>query len=215
MVMKKAATGCSKTDLSSLYYELEAKIRPLESLELTEEKFGDFLSLLVEYCLLKEKVKGEEMINFARTGFASPQNPRRKEFQNELLKLAGDSSIASALESLQRPEADNFVEKAQLILSKVCFNLRGWESNVECKHASRNSGDSSVLEIILNLDGDALKTVLRPIQCIYTLEIYSKESVDGELGGEESNSNNVTDNENNVTSSDAVIVRNLHPLEGL
>ncbi|GFU24322.1 uncharacterized protein NPIL_441511 [Nephila pilipes] len=42
---------------------------------------------------------------------------------------------------------------------------------------------------------------------IYPLDIYSKESVDGELGGEESNSNNVTDNENNVTSADAVIVR--------
>ncbi|GFT95025.1 DUF5641 domain-containing protein, partial [Nephila pilipes] len=50
-------------------------------------------------------------------------------------------------------------------------------------------------------------TVLHPIQRIYRLEIYSKESVDGELGGEESNSNNVTDNENNVTSADAVIVR--------
>ncbi|GFU17285.1 uncharacterized protein NPIL_381231 [Nephila pilipes] len=50
-------------------------------------------------------------------------------------------------------------------------------------------------------------TVLRPIQHIYPLEIYSKESVDGELGGEESNSNNVTDNENNVTSADDVIVR--------
>ncbi|GFS46479.1 hypothetical protein NPIL_377301, partial [Nephila pilipes] len=36
--------------------------------------------------------------------------------------------------------------------------------------------------------------------------IYSKESVDGELGGEESNSNNVIDNENNVTSADAMIV---------
>ncbi|GFT43801.1 DUF5641 domain-containing protein [Nephila pilipes] len=44
---------------------------------------------------------------------------------------------------------------------------------------------------------------------IYPLEIYSKEYVDGELGGEESNSYNVTDNENNVTSADAVIVRKL------
>ncbi|GFS95390.1 DUF1758 domain-containing protein [Nephila pilipes] len=34
-----------------------------------------------------------------------------------------------------------------------------------------------------------------------------EEYVDGELGGEESNSNNVTDNENNVTSADDVIVR--------
>ncbi|GFT33351.1 hypothetical protein NPIL_449931 [Nephila pilipes] len=40
----------------------------------------------------------------------------------------------------------------------------------------------------------------------------SEESVDEELGGEESNSNNVTDNENNITCADAV---NLHPLEGL
>ncbi|GFT10459.1 DUF5641 domain-containing protein [Nephila pilipes] len=280
--------------------------------------------------------------------------------------------------------ADNFVEKAQLIMSKGCFNLRGWESNVGCKHTSRNSGDTSVLGIIWNLDEDTLKckidfeilscgtkinkrlilstvqklydpigvltptsllpkliiqdlwkshfswdeelppsivnrfskwlneimllienrisntddmeelnsrslnkrkkyrskllkdfrqrfrkeylgqlvqkynekqlrnpqiceivlvgddnkirlfwplakiielipgrdgkirtvklktqhgTVLRPIQCIYPLEIYSKESIDGELGGVEFNSNNVTDNENNVTSADAVIVR--------
>ncbi|GFT05988.1 PH and SEC7 domain-containing protein 3 [Nephila pilipes] len=35
-----------------------------------------------------------------------------------------------------------------------------------------------------------------------------EESVDGELGGEESNSNNVIDNENNVTSADAMIVPN-------
>ncbi|GFT96810.1 hypothetical protein NPIL_168861 [Nephila pilipes] len=42
---------------------------------------------------------------------------------------------------------------------------------------------------------------------IYPLEIYSKDSVDGELGEEESNSNNVSDNENNETSADAVIVK--------
>ncbi|GFT91379.1 DUF5641 domain-containing protein [Nephila pilipes] len=50
-------------------------------------------------------------------------------------------------------------------------------------------------------------TVLRPIQRIYSFEIYSKEYVDEELGGEESNYNKVTDKENNVTSADAVIVR--------
>nr|GFT13867.1 integrase_H2C2 domain-containing protein [Nephila pilipes] len=42
-------------------------------------------------------------------------------------------------------------------MSKGCFNLRGWESNVECKHTSRNSGDTSVLGIIWNLDKDTLK----------------------------------------------------------
>ncbi|GFS74177.1 DUF5641 domain-containing protein [Nephila pilipes] len=74
---------------------------------------------------------------------------------------------------------------------------------------------AKIIELIPGRDGTIrpvkLKTqhgtVLRPIQRIYRLEIYSKESVGGELGGEESNSNNVTDNENNVTSADAVIVR--------
>ncbi|GFT10479.1 DUF5641 domain-containing protein [Nephila pilipes] len=74
---------------------------------------------------------------------------------------------------------------------------------------------AKIIELIPERDGKIrtvkLKTqhgtVLRPIQRIYPLEIYSKESVDGKLGGEESNSNNVTDNENNVASADAVIVR--------
>ncbi|GFS29620.1 uncharacterized protein NPIL_414761 [Nephila pilipes] len=43
------------------------------------------------------------MVNLARTGFASHQNPRRKEFQNEQLKHSGESSTASVFESLQRP----------------------------------------------------------------------------------------------------------------
>ncbi|GFU04729.1 DUF1758 domain-containing protein [Nephila pilipes] len=121
IVMKNTATGRSKTDLPALYDELEAKIQALESLGRTQEKFGDFLSPLVESCLpeevlvawersrnhgltenkesrnlehlmnfLRQEVKGEEMVNLARTGFASHQNPRRKEFQNEQLKQSGN-----------------------------------------------------------------------------------------------------------------------------
>ncbi|GFS56086.1 DUF1758 domain-containing protein [Nephila pilipes] len=52
---------------------------------------------------LRQEVKREEMVNLARTGFASHQNPRRKEFQNEQLKQSGESSTASALVSLQKP----------------------------------------------------------------------------------------------------------------
>ncbi|GFT63556.1 uncharacterized protein NPIL_14401 [Nephila pilipes] len=46
------------------------------------------------------------MVNFARTGFASRLNRRRKEFQNEQLKQSGESSTASVLVSLQKPGAD-------------------------------------------------------------------------------------------------------------
>ncbi|GFW21836.1 DUF1758 domain-containing protein [Trichonephila clavipes] len=51
MVMRNAATGRSKTDLPALYDELEAKIRALESLGRTQDKYGEFLSSLVESCL--------------------------------------------------------------------------------------------------------------------------------------------------------------------
>ncbi|GFV36984.1 DUF1758 domain-containing protein [Trichonephila clavipes] len=44
MVMKNAVSGRVKTDLSRLYDELEGKLRALESLGRTQEKFGDFLT---------------------------------------------------------------------------------------------------------------------------------------------------------------------------
>ncbi|GFW62203.1 DUF1758 domain-containing protein [Trichonephila clavipes] len=50
MVMRNAATGHSTTDLPALYDELEAKIRALESLGWTQEKYGEFFSPLVESC---------------------------------------------------------------------------------------------------------------------------------------------------------------------
>ncbi|GBM15799.1 hypothetical protein AVEN_262951-1 [Araneus ventricosus] len=103
------------------------------SLGRTQEKYGDFLSPLVEPCLpeevlvawkrrrnqslketkgyrtleqlmnfLRQEVKGEEIINLARTGFASYQSSRRKEFHNEQLKQY-ETTAAAALVSLQTP----------------------------------------------------------------------------------------------------------------
>ncbi|GFY79050.1 integrase catalytic domain-containing protein [Trichonephila inaurata madagascariensis] len=42
MVMKNAVSGRATTDLPSLYDELESKIRALESLGRTQEKYGDY-----------------------------------------------------------------------------------------------------------------------------------------------------------------------------
>ncbi|GFY63040.1 hypothetical protein TNIN_294381 [Trichonephila inaurata madagascariensis] len=44
MVMKNAVSGRARTDLARLYDELEGKLRALESLGKTQEKFGDFLA---------------------------------------------------------------------------------------------------------------------------------------------------------------------------
>ncbi|GFX27501.1 DUF1758 domain-containing protein [Trichonephila clavipes] len=54
LVMKNAVKGRSKTDLTYLYDELEGKLRALESLGRTQEKYGDFLIPLVESCLPEE-----------------------------------------------------------------------------------------------------------------------------------------------------------------
>ncbi|GFY09806.1 DUF1758 domain-containing protein [Trichonephila clavipes] len=51
MVMRNTATGRSKTHLPALYDELEANIRVLGSLGGTQDKYGEFLSPLVESCL--------------------------------------------------------------------------------------------------------------------------------------------------------------------
>ncbi|GFU33458.1 uncharacterized protein TNCV_1886451 [Trichonephila clavipes] len=102
LVMKNAATGRAKADLPLLYDELEIKLRSLESLGKTQDKYGDFLTPLVESCLpeevlvawersrnhqtesegyrsleqlmnfLRQEVKGEEMVFF---GTDRPHHP--------------------------------------------------------------------------------------------------------------------------------------------
>ncbi|GBN10468.1 hypothetical protein AVEN_232853-1 [Araneus ventricosus] len=51
LVMKNAVAGRNSPDLATLYDMLETKLRALESLGRTKEKFADFLESLVESCL--------------------------------------------------------------------------------------------------------------------------------------------------------------------
>ncbi|GFU69920.1 DUF1758 domain-containing protein [Trichonephila clavipes] len=108
LVMKNAATGRAKADLPLLYDELESKLRSLRAWGKTQDKYGDFLTPLVESCLpeevlvawersrnhqtesegsrsleqlmnlLRQEVKGEEMVLLARTGLTPHQNPRKR-----------------------------------------------------------------------------------------------------------------------------------------
>ncbi|GFW12608.1 uncharacterized protein TNCV_818601 [Trichonephila clavipes] len=52
--MKNAVKGRSKTDLTYLYDELKGKLRALDSLGRTQEKYGDFLIPFVESYLSEE-----------------------------------------------------------------------------------------------------------------------------------------------------------------
>ncbi|GFX69283.1 uncharacterized protein TNCV_3564591 [Trichonephila clavipes] len=118
--MKNAATGRAKADLPLLYDELESKLRSLESLGKTQDKYGDFLTPLVESCLpeevlvawersrnhqtesegsrsleqlmnfLRQEVKGEEMVLLARTGLTPYQNPRKRIIMQHRIKILPD-----------------------------------------------------------------------------------------------------------------------------
>ncbi|GFR11472.1 hypothetical protein TNCT_600661 [Trichonephila clavata] len=46
---------------------------------------------------------------------------------------------------------------AKTVLSKGCFNLRNWESNVNGPGVSKCTGDTDLLGIIWNLDRDTLR----------------------------------------------------------
>ncbi|GFW98925.1 DUF1758 domain-containing protein [Trichonephila clavipes] len=120
------------------YDELEGKLRALESLGRTQERFGDFLAPLVESCLpeevlmtwernrnhhelsdntagknirsplenimtfLHQEVQGEEMVVLSRTGFASNNVTRKKEYVcTPLNEISGDSATAAALVSFK------------------------------------------------------------------------------------------------------------------
>ncbi|GFT41002.1 uncharacterized protein TNCV_1639141 [Trichonephila clavipes] len=124
--MKNAVSGRTKTDLSTLYDELEGKLRSLESLGRTQEKYGDFLTPLVESCLPEEilmawerkrntetdakgsrtlehlmtflrlEVQGEEMVQLAKSGFGTPI--RKRDSPTERVKPT-ELMTASALAS--------------------------------------------------------------------------------------------------------------------
>ncbi|GFU20627.1 uncharacterized protein TNCV_3785211 [Trichonephila clavipes] len=132
LVMKNAATGRVKADLPLLYDELESKLRSLESLGKTQDKYGDFLTPLVESCLpeevlvawersrnhqtesegsrsleqlmnfLRQEVKGE-MVLLARTGLTLHQNPRKKDYHATQVNKV-ETTTAAALVNMDNPD---------------------------------------------------------------------------------------------------------------
>ncbi|XP_055940811.1 uncharacterized protein LOC129971242 [Argiope bruennichi] len=60
LVLKNATIGKNAPDLATLYDMLETKLRALESLGRTKEKFADFLGPLVESCLPENVLRAWE-----------------------------------------------------------------------------------------------------------------------------------------------------------
>ncbi|GFT24031.1 uncharacterized protein TNCV_2063111 [Trichonephila clavipes] len=156
--MKNAVSGRTKTDLSTLYDKLEGKLRSLESLGRTQEKYGDFLTPLVESCLpgeilmawerkrntetdakgsrtlehlmtfLRLEVQGGEMVQLAKSGFGTPI--RKRDSPTERIKLT-ELMTASALASSVKSSGVNLIELIPDILDRFRIYPVGIVADIE------------------------------------------------------------------------------------
>ncbi|GFS89736.1 uncharacterized protein TNCV_633271 [Trichonephila clavipes] len=167
--MKNAVSGRTKTDLSALYDELEGKLRLFESLGRTQEKYGDFLTPLVESCLPEEilmawerkrntgtdakgsrtlehlmtflrlEVQGEEMVQLAKSGLGTPI--RKKDSPTERVKPT-ELMTASALASSVKSSAIE-TKLGWTVIGKVCSN----DKNVMLTTSSLHVRNGSIKEL--------------------------------------------------------------------
>ncbi|GFW83596.1 integrase catalytic domain-containing protein [Trichonephila clavipes] len=147
LVMKNAVSGRTKTDLSALYDELEGKLRSLKSLGRTQEKYGDFLTPLVESCLPEEilmawerkrntetdakgsrtlehlmtflrlEVQGEEMVQLAKSSFGTPI--RKTDSPTERVKPTELMTASALAGSVKSSDQER---KVRVLIDTACEN---------------------------------------------------------------------------------------------
>ncbi|GFV95790.1 uncharacterized protein TNCV_1728401 [Trichonephila clavipes] len=80
-----------------------------------------------------------------------------RDFSDVVQKLRHSFYVDNYLTSVNNViEEKNFIETAQKVMSRACFNLRGWESNFPCEYMCKSSGVTRVLGMLWDLDNDYL-----------------------------------------------------------
>ncbi|GFS47255.1 uncharacterized protein TNIN_142711 [Trichonephila inaurata madagascariensis] len=78
-------------------------------------------------------------------------------FVDVVQKLRHSFYVDNCLISLNNvTEEKHFIETAQKVMSRACFNLRGWKSNSPCEYMCKSSGVTRVLGMRCDLDNDVL-----------------------------------------------------------
>ncbi|GFV06810.1 DUF1758 domain-containing protein [Trichonephila clavipes] len=146
IVMKNAVSGRAKTDLSGLYDELEGKLRALESLGRTQEKFEAFLAPLVESCL------PEVLMTWKRN-----RNP------HELSDNTAEKNIRS-LENLMIFLRQEVQGKEMVVLSRTGFasNQVTHKKEYVCTPLNEISGDPATAAALVSF-----KSIDNKVACIF------------------------------------------------
>ncbi|KAF8789746.1 hypothetical protein HNY73_007663 [Argiope bruennichi] len=79
------------------------------------------------------------------------------DFADVVQKLRHSFYVDNCLISVNNvTEEKHFIEAAQKVMSRACFNLRGWESNFPCGYMCKSSGVTCILGMLWDLDNDSL-----------------------------------------------------------
>ncbi|GBM66776.1 hypothetical protein AVEN_74321-1 [Araneus ventricosus] len=153
MVMKNAATGRSKTDLPALYDEMEAKIRALESLVRTQEKYGYFLSPLMEFYLPEEVlVAWERNQNHRLTKTKESRtleqlmNFLSQEVKEDEMVTLAQTDFASHETSRRNELYNDQVKQSQSITASALVSLQSPEEEFKTQGKRRQSNKSQLDE---------------------------------------------------------------------
>ncbi|GFW28507.1 DUF5641 domain-containing protein [Trichonephila clavipes] len=204
--MKNAVSGRTKTDLSALYDELEGKLRSLESLGRTQEKYGDFLTPLVESCLPEEILMAWERKRNTETDLRKRMKYRikllsdlrqrfRKEYLSELIQKQNDNRVREPRIGEMLLIGNDNKKRLSWPIAKIIELIPGRDGEIRTVRLKTQHG-----------------TVIRPVQRIFPLEVQAIANSDMELK-EESVSVKSTKPEKVLNINDAIIKKNILLLE--
>ncbi|GFY05344.1 integrase catalytic domain-containing protein [Trichonephila clavipes] len=144
LVLKNATTGKNTPDLSTLYDMLETKLRALESLGSTKEKFADFLEPLVESCLPENVLRALERRRISEsTDDATSQRSleklmcvlRHKVESEEMIRLAREGFGRDRGSGVIRKDCQKSVHKDEPTAATLISSTTGAKLNcIFCDH---------------------------------------------------------------------------------
>ncbi|GFU01305.1 integrase catalytic domain-containing protein [Trichonephila clavipes] len=114
--MKNAASGRTKMDLPALYDELEGKLLSLKNLGRTQEKYGDFLTLLVESCLPKEILEENETKPKHHSVFSIEVSDLKRSYASSFEALS-EKKICGFISKIEDKHILNELKNKEIILS--------------------------------------------------------------------------------------------------
>ncbi|GBL94916.1 hypothetical protein AVEN_187437-1 [Araneus ventricosus] len=123
--MKNAVAGKNSPDLATLYNMLETKLRALESLGRTKEKFADFLEHLVESCLPESVLRAWDRTRIS--GDADDSTSQRS-----LEKLMSFLRHEVEYEEMINLAREGFVKNSGIIKKNVLFQTPQIQQRQPC-----------------------------------------------------------------------------------